>query len=623
MPRTTRDYATTCRASAQALGFWVAATGLLSSCGTPTTTSPDATPADTTAAAFIEETSAELRQRWIVAERAAWTNATDITDEHAKAEAEASEAVLAYLSQAIKESRKFDGAPMDDATARQLMLLRLATANPAPDDAAKRAELATIVSDLQSMYGKGKYCRTVEGGEQCRDLGELSDVLAQGGSYDAMLDAWLGWRTVSPPMRAKYERFAELANEGARELGYTDLGEMWRSGYDMTPDAFEGEVERLWNDVRPLYEQLHCHVRAALAVRHGPDKVSPTGLIPAHLLGNMWAQEWGNVYPFVEPYAGMPSIDVTAAMVEAGYTPVQMVKQAEAFFVSLGLDSLPSTFWERSMFEKPADREVVCHASAWDVEHDDDLRIKMCIKVNQEDLVTIHHELGHNYYFHAYRNQPPLFQAGANDGFHEGIGDTLALSVTPKYLHGLGLLASVSDDDKAVINQQMRDALDKIAFLPFGLLIDRWRWDVFSGKIAPDRYNAAWWELRRKYQGISAPSPRSEEHFDPGAKYHIPANTPYSRYFLARILQFQFHEALCKAAGHEGPLHTCSIYGSKEAGAKLQAMLAMGASKPWPEALEAVTGSREMDAGSLIRYFEPLMGYLAQQNAGRTCGWQP
>ena len=285
------------------------------------------------------------------------------------------------------------------------------------------------------------------------------------------------------------------------------------------------------------------------------------------------------------------------------------------------MDPLPETFWERSLFTKPKDREVVCHASAWDVSYDNDLRIKMCIKVDEEDLITIHHELGHNYYYMYYHTLPALYQQGAHDGFHEGIGDTLALSVTPGYLQKVGILGAVKKNDKALINLQMKEALDKIAFLPFGKLIDQWRWDVFSGKVPADKYNEAWWALREKYQGIKAPVARSEADFDPGAKYHIPSNVPYTRYFLARILQFQFHQALCKEAGYTGPLHECSIYGSKAAGDKLKAMLAMGASAPWPKALAAITGSEQMDASALVTYFQPLMGWLEKQNEGRQCGW--
>ncbi len=385
---------------------------------------------------------------------------------------------------------------------------------------------------------------------------------------------------------------------------------------------FEKETDRLWGQVKPLYDDLHCYVRAQLVKKYGKDKVNPEGPIPAHLTGNMWAQEWAYLYPMVEPYKGQASLDVTAALKKQKYDEVKMVKLGESFFTSLGLDPLPQTFWQRSMFKKPADREVVCHASAWDVTYSDDLRIKMCIKINEEDLTTIHHELGHNYYFHYYYQLPVLFQQGANDGFHEAIGDALTLSITPEYLKKVGLLNALPPkNEKNLINLQMKDALDKVAFLPFGRMIDQWRWDVYSGKTPPAGYNAAWWELRKKYQGVSAPIARSEADFDPGAKYHIPANVPYMRYFLARILQFQFHRALCKAAGFQGPLNECSIYGNKAAGEKLRALLAMGSSKPWQEALFAMTGERTMDASALTDYFQPLQTWLKKQNEGQKCGW--
>jgi peptidyl-dipeptidase A len=361
-------------------------------------------------------------------------------------------------------------------------------------------------------------------------------------------------------------------------------------------------------------------VREQLAKKY-PGKVSNTGPIPAHLLGNMWAQEWSNIYPLVEPYPNQASLDVTGAMKKQSWDELKMVRTAEGFFTSLGMPKLPDTFWQRSQFKKPADREVVCHASAWDVHYDDDLRIKMCIKVDEEDLVTLHHELGHDYYYTNYYKLPVLYQQGANDGFHEAIGDALTLSITPEYLKRLGLIDKIPEGDKGLIDLQMKRALEKIAFMPFGRMIDQWRWDVFAGKTPPAEYNKHWWELRLKYQGIAPPTARSEDFFDPGAKYHIAANVPYMRYFLALILQFQFHRALCKAAGYNGPLHACSIYGNKAAGDKLTAMLAMGASKPWPEALKALSGETQMDATAVIDYFQPLMKWLETQNQGKKCGW--
>ncbi len=581
-----------------------------------------ATPAKTVptpeeARAFVATVDKGLREHWVAGAKAEWAKATNITPETEAAAAKANAATMAYETKVIQEATKFAGVQADPDTARQIELLKLTSTLPAPDDDAKRNELAETMAKLEGMYGTGKYC-TAPG--KCRDLGQLEDVLTNNRDYDAQLDAWKGWHEVAKPMRPLYQRFVELGNEGAKNIGYDDMGALWRTRYDMSAVEFEQEVEQLWTQVKPLYEALHCHVRAKLHEKYG-DKVPETGAIPAHLLGNMWAQDWQNLYPMLEPYKGEASLDVTKALVKAKYGPIEMVKSGEAFFTSLGLDPLPQTFWERSMFSKPKDREVVCHASAWDVESNNDLRIKMCIKINHEDFVTIHHELGHNYYYMNYYTKPMLYQSGANDGFHEAIGDAIALSITPDYLKKVGLLNKVSNNEKGIINKQMQDALGKIAFLPFGKLIDQWRWDVFAGKTKPESYNAAWWDLRKKYQGVAAPIERTEADFDPGAKYHIPGNTPYARYFLAHILQFQFHKAMCQAAGHAGPLHTCSIYGSKEAGAKLKAMLQMGSSKPWPEALEALTGTREMDAAALMEYFAPLMQYLEEQNKGRTCGW--
>ena len=440
-------------------------------------------------------------------------------------------------------------------------------------------------------------------------------------NYDELLEYWQGWRTISPPMRDMYERYVELANEGAAELGYKDLGDMWRSKYDMSPAEFRDDTARLWQQVEPLYEELHCHVRARLGEEYGTDKVPQDGPIPAHLLGNMWAQEWAPIYDLLEPYPGVSDLDVDSTLQTKNYSPQEMVRSAENFYVSLGMERLPDTFWERSQFTKPADREVVCHASAWGLDGGNDLRIKMCIKQTYDELRVIYHELGHNYYQRAYKDQPPIFQDSAHDGFHEAIGDTVVLSMTPAYLAEVGLVASAEQTEQAVINRQMQQALDSIAFLPFGKLIDEWRWAVYAGEISPDDYNKSWWEMRTRYQGIAPPVERSEADFDPGAKYHVPANVPYTRYFLARVLQFQFQRALCDIAGFEGGLHACSVFGSKEAGAKFHAMLEAGQSAPWQDTLETLTGTREADASAIIDYFQPLMGYLKEQNEGRSCGW--
>jgi peptidyl-dipeptidase A len=416
-------------------------------------------------------------------------------------------------------------------------------------------------------------------------------------------------------------RFVDLANEGARELGFADLGAMWRSGYDMPPDDFSKEATRLWGQVKPLYDSLHCYVRGRLQKTYGADRVPSGKPIPAQLLGNMWAQQWGEIYPLVEPYPGVLDLDVTAALKKQKYDAVRIARSAESFYVSLGFDKLPESFWERSLLTKPRDRDVQCHASAWQMDTQGDVRIKQCIEPTQDHLMTVYHELGHVFYYMSYAKQPYIFQSGAHDGFHEAIGDTVNLSMTPAYLHQIGLTGAVKTSREATINQQMKLALDKVAFLPFGKMIDEWRWKVFAGETKPDNYNAAWWQLREQYQGVGAPVARSEEDFDPGAKYHIPANTPYTRYFLSYILQFQFHKALCDAAGNKGPLYECSVYGNAEAGKRFREMLELGQSQPWQDTLEKLTGTRQMDASAILDYFAPLQAWLAEQNKGQTCGW--
>ncbi|MGH7475590.1 MAG: M2 family metallopeptidase [Longimicrobiales bacterium] len=569
------------------------------------------------AAAFVESAEDTLYAIGLRAGRAAWVQSTYITHDTEILAAEANERYIGAAVGLGTNAARYNALELPNAVARKLQLLKLGLSNPAPRDAAKTAELARLLSGMESRYGAGEYCRA-DG--TCLSLTELEEIIGSSRDPAELEEAWRGWRTISMPMRAEYRRFVELANEGARELGFPDLGAMWRSNYDMPPDAFAAEVDRLWGQVKPLYDALHCHVRARLGQRYGTELVPPDHPIPAHLLGNMWAQGWGNIYELVAPEAGDPGYDLTERLRASEYDALGMVRTGEAFFTSLGLQPLPATFWERSLFIKPADRDVVCHASAWDMDARGDVRIKMCIEVDDEDFQTVHHELGHLYYDLAYSDQPYLFRAGANDGFHEALGDAIALSITPEYLREIGLIERVPPAD-ADLGLLMRDALEKVAFLPFGLLVDQWRWQVFSGEIGADAYNAGWWQLRERYQGVRPPTPRSEEHFDPGAKYHVPANVPYTRYFLAHILQFQFHRALCAAAGQTGPLHRCSIYGNREAGRRLQAMMALGASRPWPDALEALTGSRELDATAILDYFAPLQAWLSVQNAGRVCGW--
>lgn len=571
------------------------------------------------AIAFINDAEAKMAELSIESNRAEWIYSNFITDDTAALSAAVGEKVSAASVKFATEAAKYANVELDPINARKLNILRSALVLPAPLDPAKNTELAQISSELNGLYGKGKYC-FADG--KCMTQPELSSLMAESRDPVKLLEAWKGWREIAKPMRPLFQREVELANEGAKDLGYANLSELWRSQYDMKPDDFSQELDRLWGQVKPLYESLHCYVRGELNKEYGDSVAPTTGPIPAHLLGNMWAQQWGNVYDLVAPDNADPGYDVTELLAKKGYDEHKMVKQAEGFFTSLGFAPLPESFWARSLFVQPKDRDVVCHASAWDLDNLDDIRIKMCIQKTAEDFSVIHHELGHNFYQRAYKQQPFLFKNSANDGFHEAIGDTIALSITPSYLKQIGLLEEVPDRSKD-IGLLLKQALDKIAFLPFGLMIDQWRWKVFSGEITPAQYNQAWWDLREKYQGVKAPTERSEADFDPGAKYHVPGNVPYTRYFLAHILQFQFHQALCETAGDKGPVHRCSIYGNQAAGEKLNKMLELGLSKPWPEALKEVTGKETMDAKAVLDYFAPLKTWLDEQNttANRQCGW--
>jgi len=573
------------------------------------------------AKAFTDKVEKELLVLANAFSRADWVKSTNITDDTEAIAAEANQRYTDAAVAAAKKAATFDGVKVAPEVRRKLTLLKVALVTPAPTGAIESKEVTTLLARLEGGYGKGKYTRrNKDGKEETLDLGQLSEILVKSRDPKEMEEAWTGWHSIARPMKKDFVRFVELQNKGARQLGFKDTGALWRSKYDMAPDAFAKEVDRLWEQMKPLYLSLHAYVRKRLRETYGPSVVPEKGPIPAHLLGNMWAQQWGNIEPLVAPKDADPGFDLTARLKEKKVDELEMVRYGERFFTSLGFEPLPKTFWERSLFVKPKDREVVCHASAWDVDNDNDLRIKMCIEINAEDFSTIHHELGHNFYQRAYNQKPFLFRDSANDGFHEAIGDTIALSITPSYLKKIGLIDKEPPASKD-IGLLLRMALDKIAFLPFGLLVDQYRWKIFSGEITPAQYNQAWWDLRLKYQGVAPPGTRTEDDFDAAAKYHVAANVPYTRYFLAHIQQFQFHRSLCQAAGQTGPLNRCSIYDSKEAGAKLAAMLTMGVSKPWPDAMEALTGSRQMDATAILDYFAPLQKWLDEQNRGVKAGW--
>ncbi|MEI6245959.1 MAG: M2 family metallopeptidase [Acidobacteriota bacterium] len=592
----------------------IAAVAVACGGGMPTATADDAQK-------FVAEANGTLLRLGVEQQQAEWVAENFITDDTEALGARASQALNDAAARYAKEAVRFDKVETAADVRRQLTLLKVALVLASPSDPKQAEEMSKLVSSMTGEYGKGKWCKDPTKPESCLDVGGVTEVLATSRDPKRLREVWEGWQTISVPMKKDYTRFVELANAGAKEVSFNDTGAMWRGKYDMPPDDFTKELDRLWEQVKPLYLTLHSYVRMKLHDKYG-DAVPADGPIPAYMLGNIWSQDWSNVYPLVAPAGSDAGYSLTDILKKRNSSAVDMVKIGEKFYTSLGFAPLPDTFWQRSLITRPRDRDVVCHASAWDVDGVNDLRIKMCITPTEEDFYTIHHELGHNFYQRAYNTLPPLFRDSANDGFHEAIGDTIALSVTPEYLVKIGMLATAPDasHDTGLL---MKRALEKISFLPFGLLVDQWRWQVFSGQVKPDQYNKAWWDLRTKYQGIVAPSVRGEEFFDAGSKYHVASVVPYTRYFLAAILQFQFHRALAKEAGCTLPLHRCSIYDSAAAGKKLNAMLSMGLSQSWQDALEAMTGSRQMDATAIIDYFAPLKTYMDAELAKKNVkvGW--
>lgn len=592
----------------------ILAAGLLAGASAP--------PADpgqkaTRVTAWVASAEKELEAQYLENSRLGWIADNFINVDTQAAVASASARTFPRALEIARQARRYAGLPVDALTRRKLELIVTGFTGPPPADPAKIEELATLSAAMPATYSKYEHC---PGGERCLDFEQLNQIMGQSRDAGELLDTWEGWHRAGTNLRTPYARFVELVNEGAREMGYADLGDLWRSGYDMEGDAFATEAARLASQVRPLYEALHCHVRAKLTEHYGPEVVAPEGPMPAHVLGNMWAQDWSNIFPLLGVSEAGQQFDLTAELESRGIDELGMTRIAEQFFTSLGFEPLPQTFWERSLFMKPRDRDVVCYASAWQLDGDEDVRLKMCIQRNEEDLRVLHHEFGHTYYQLAYQDQSYLFQDSANDGFHEAIGDTLTLSMTPQYLRDVELIDAVAGEGSD-IPFLLKSALSNVVGMPWTYGLDQWRWDVLSGDTPQSRWNAAWWQMRESIQGIRAPVARSEEDFDPGAKYHVPANVPYTRYFLSSILRFQFHRALCEAAGYEGELHQCSIYGSEAAGRRLKAMLESGRSRPWQEALQVIAGTRRMDAGAVLDYYAPLKEWLDEQNQGRSCGW--
>nr|UJP38391.1 angiotensin-converting enzyme 2 [Taphozous melanopogon] len=580
---------------------------------------------------FLEKFNSEVEVLSFESSLASWNYNTNITDENVQKMSEAGDKLSAFYEEQYKLAKTYPLQEIQNLTIkRQLQVLQ--QNDPSVLSADKSKRLNTILNEMSTIYSTGKVCNP-NNPQECLLLAPgLENIMQKNSSdYNQKLWAWEGWRSeVGKQLRPLYEEYVALKNEMARGNNYEDYGDYWRGdyetlgtdGYNYSRNQLIEDVERIFAEIKPLYEHLHAYVRAKLMAVY-PSRISPTGCLPAHLLGDMWGRFWTNLYPLTVPFGQKPNIDVTNAMVNQGWDAERIFKEAEKFFVSIALPNMTEGFWKNSMLTEPSDgRKVVCHPTAWDLGQGD-FRIKMCTKVTMEDFLTAHHEMGHIQYDMAYSTQPYLLRNGANEGFHEAVGEIMSLSVaTPKHLKAMGLLPPDFYEDKETeINFLLKQALNIVGTLPFTYMLEKWRWLVFKGEIPKEQWMKKWWEMKRKLVGVVEPLPHDETYCDPASLFHVANDYSFIRYFTRTILEFQFQEALCQTAQHKGPLHECDISNSTEAGSKLLQMLKLGKSEPWTSALEEIVGIKNMDVRPLLNYFEPLFTWLKDQNKNSFVGW--
>ncbi|XP_019522936.1 PREDICTED: angiotensin-converting enzyme 2 [Hipposideros armiger] len=579
---------------------------------------------------FLDKFNTEAEDLSHLSSLASWDYNTNITDENVQKMNEAGAKWSAFYEEQCKRAKDYRLEDIQNATIkRQLQILQQSASPVLSEEKSKR--LNTILNTMSTIYSTGKVCKP-NNPEECLLLEPgLDNIMASSTDYNERLWAWEGWRSeVGKQLRPFYEEYVALKNEMARGYQYEDYGDYWRSdyetegtsGFQYSRDQLMRDVERIFEEIKPLYVQLHAYVRSKLMDTY-PSHISPTGGLPAHLLGDMWGRFWTNLYPLTVPYGQKPNIDVTDAMVNQKWDAKKIFQEAEKFFVSVGLPNMTKGFWENSMLTEPGDgRKVVCHPTAWDLGKGD-FRIKMCTKVTMEDFLTAHHEMGHIQYDMAYAIQPYLLRSGANEGFHEAVGEVMSLSVaTPKHLKTMGLLPpDFNEDNETEINFLLKQALNIVATLPFTYMLEKWRWMVFNGEVPKEEWTKKWWDMKREIVGVVEPVSHDETYCDPASLFHVANDYSFIRYYTRTIFEFQFQEALCKIARHEGPLHKCDISNSTEAGKKLLEMLRLGKSEPWTYALESVVGSTNMDVGPLLRYFDPLFTWLKEQNSNSSVGW--
>jgi peptidyl-dipeptidase A len=561
---------------------------------------------------WLDQYSATYQKLYTASSEAQWISNTHIVDgDKTNAErTEAADGALAAFTGSVENIQKLQEFLKHKDELAPLQIRQLESAlfkaggNPMVAADVVKARIAAETAQTEKLYG---FAFTMDGKPLTPN--DIDDGLKNEKDLAKRRKIWEASKEVGKALRPGLVELRDLRNKSVQPLGYHDFFSYMASEYGMTTAELAATIDQINRDLRPLFRELHTWTRYELARRYGqpvPD------LIPADWLPNRWGQDWSML-------VDVPGFDLDAQIKTK--PAAWCVEQAERFYVSLGFQKLPQSFWEKSsLYPVAADAgfKKNTHASAWHIDLDHDVRSLMSIEPDTEWYETTHHELGHIYYYLSYSRPevPLLLRDGANRAYHEAIGSMMGLAAQqPRFVHAIGFESSGPKPDPTQL--LLKEALNYAVFIPWSAgTMFMFEKELYYDDLAPEQWNKRWWELTAKYQGIAPPTPRGEEFCDAATKTHINDDpAAYYDYALSFVLLFQIHDHIAREILHEDP-HDTSYFGRKEVGAFLKSILEPGASVDWKALLVEKTGS-PLSAKPMLRYFEPLMGWLKEQNQGR------
>jgi peptidyl-dipeptidase A len=567
------------------------------------------------AAAFLKQYNSLFMGLVRVSQEAQWAASTDVTDAHDGARVGANTMLAAFAGdrEVIETARRLlkRREALDPVVARSLDKIILGAAEgpgTIPDVVAARVAAESAQSSTMDGYTYKLDGKPVSANDIDTILEKSSDLAQRRRTWEAS-------KEMGVPLRAGLINLQKLRNQVAKEMGFASYFALQVADYDMSEKEMMDLLDSFVRDTQPLYKKLHAWVRVHLAKKY---KQPVPKLIPAHWITNRWSQEW----------SGIAEGTVDLDPLFKGKKPEWIVKSAEKFWVSLGFDQLPQSFWDKSdLYPVPAGgkRKKNAHASCWHIDLDRDVRSLMSVEANAQWFRTAHHELGHGYYFFAYARPevPPILRQGANRAFHEAMGDLAAIAASqPVYLKAVGVLPESTkvDDRAALLDEALESAIPFIQWSAGTMA--HWERDFYSANLPPEEIQSRWWKYVAEFQGVEPPSNRNgmNDHCDACSKTHIndlPAQ--YYNYALSTVIKYQMHDHICKKILKQDP-HSCNYYGHKEVGDFLKSIMKQGALRPWRDVLKEATGE-PLSTRALVEYFKPLDPWLDQELKGQAVGW--